>query len=147
LDVTTQAQILDLMIQQSIVMGTATLLITHDLGLVARYANRVNVMYAGRIVERGPTEKVLLNPRHPYTRGLLKSVPRLDRPRQETLPAIDGMPPNPMDLPPGCPFQPRCPYALPKCVEPQTLRDVAPNQMAACWRAEELPSLDAELVS
>jgi oligopeptide/dipeptide ABC transporter ATP-binding protein len=145
LDVTTQAQILDLMMEQLAELGTSMLLITHDLGLVARYADRVNVMYAGRVVEQGPAQVILVNPRHPYTRGLLKSVPRLDRPREAKLPAIEGMPPNPMELPQGCPFQPRCAYAVAKCRETQILSPVEPSHHVACWRAGELPSFEAEM--
>lgn len=142
LDVTTQAQILELMNARAQALGTATLLITHDLGIVARYANRVNVMYAGRIVEQGEARQLFDNPRHPYTRGLLQSVPRLDRPRRQDLPAIEGLPPSPGSLPKGCPFQPRCPFRQEICDQPQALREIGPGRRVACIRADELSSFD-----
>ena len=96
----------------------AVLLITHNLGLVARYSNFVNVMYAGQIVESGDVTKVLAAPRHPYTRGLLAAVPRLDAPKDAPLQDIDGTVPPPTDWPMGCAFHPRCPQARPSCAEP-----------------------------
>ncbi|WP_091524693.1 ABC transporter ATP-binding protein [Aerobium aerolatum] len=142
LDVTTQAQILELMDARARALGTATLLITHDLGIVARYASRVNVMYAGRIVEQGEARQLYDNPRHPYTRGLLESVPRLDRPRRQELPAIEGLPPSPGSLPQGCPFQPRCPFRQEICGQPQALREISPGRRVACIRADELSPFD-----
>ena len=107
LDVTIQAQILELMKGLSRKLGVAMVMITHNLGVVARYADRVNVMYAGRIVERGTAAEIYANPRHPYTLGLLRSVPRLDEPRRAKLLPIQGQPPDLTRLPPGCSFQPR----------------------------------------
>jgi len=115
LDVTIQAQLLELLQQQVTNHRTALLLITHNLGVVARYADRVNVMYAGRIVESAPADDVYTAPRHPYTIGLLRSVPRLDRPAVEKLLPIEGQPPNPLNMPGGCAFHPRCPFAIDKC--------------------------------
>ncbi|WP_282189945.1 ABC transporter ATP-binding protein [Azospirillum argentinense] len=108
LDVTVQAQILDLLADLQAETGMALVLITHDLGLVARYADDVAVMYAGRLVETGSMEEVFTKPRHPYTRALFRSIPRLDGPVDEELPAIEGQPPNVARLPPGCAFEPRC---------------------------------------
>ena len=112
LDVTIQAQILELMKDLSRQRGIAVVLITHNLGVVARYADRVNVMYAGKLVEQGSARDVYSDPRHPYTVGLLRSVPRLDEPRKATLRPIGGQPPDLMHLPPGCAFAPRCQYAI-----------------------------------
>jgi oligopeptide/dipeptide ABC transporter ATP-binding protein len=117
LDVTIQAQILDLLEQLRRELRMAVLLITHDLGIVAGFAQHVAVVYAGRVVETGPTEEVLAWPRHPYTLGLLNSVPRIDRPRQRTLRAITGLPPDLAGRLVGCPFAPRCGYRLPICDE------------------------------
>jgi peptide/nickel transport system ATP-binding protein len=111
LDVTVQAQILDLIKDLQAESGTAVIVITHDLGVVAEVAEKILVMYAGRVVERGTTEQVFSAPQHPYTWGLLKSVTRLDRDRRERLEAISGIPPSLIDVPSGCPFHPRCPYA------------------------------------
>src|SRR5688572_19068205 len=115
LDVTIQAQILELMKDVSRRLGVAMLMITHNLGVVARYADRVNVMYAGRIIERGSAREIYANPRHPYTLGLLRSVPRLDEPKKEKLAPIQGQPPDLTQLPPGCAFAPRCAYAIDRC--------------------------------
>jgi peptide/nickel transport system ATP-binding protein len=139
LDVTTQAQILELIAQQQRALGAGMLLITHDMGVVARYARRVNVMYAGTIVERGPAAALFADPRHPYTRGLLRSIPRLDRPRVGRLPAIEGLPPAPGRRPTGCPFRPRCAHAMPKCESVPPLVSVGPGRESACWFAAELP--------
>ncbi len=114
LDVTIQAQILELLVRLQAETGMAILLITHNLGLVAGVARRVNVMYAGRIVESGPVEPLLTRPAHPYTRGLLAAVPRLSGPRGR-LAGIPGAVPDPARLPSGCPFHPRCPMARPVC--------------------------------
>jgi oligopeptide/dipeptide ABC transporter ATP-binding protein len=115
LDVTIQAQILELMRDLSKRMGVAMLIITHNLGVVARYADRVNVMYAGRIIERSTAAEVYAHPRHPYTLGLLRSVPRLDEPMRERLVPIEGQPPDLTRLPPGCSFTPRCAYRVAHC--------------------------------
>ena len=118
LDVTTQQEVLDLIARVADERQMAVLLITHNLGLVARYSNFVNVMYAGQIVESGDVTKVLAAPRHPYTRGLLAAVPRLDAPKDAPLQDIDGTVPPPTDWPMGCAFHPRCPQARPSCAEP-----------------------------
>jgi oligopeptide/dipeptide ABC transporter ATP-binding protein len=139
LDVTIQAQILELMKDLSRRLGIAMVLITHNLGVVARYADRVNVMYAGKIVEQGPARMVYATPRHPYTMGLLRSVPRLDEPRQAQLQPIDGQPPDLTCLPPGCAFAPRCQYAIARCqTEIPPLRPMAADHLAACWVAAQL---------
>jgi len=114
-------------------------MITHNLGVVARYADRVNVMYAGRIVERGTAAEIYANPRHPYTLGLLRSVPRLDEPRRAKLLPIQGQPPDLTRLPPGCSFQPRCQYAIERCLrEAPPLEAVSTGHVSACWVAAEL---------
>jgi oligopeptide/dipeptide ABC transporter ATP-binding protein len=114
LDVTIQAQILDLLVRLQMELGMAILLITHNLALVAGVARRVNVMYAGRIVESGPVETILTRSAHPYTRGLMAAVPRLDCARTR-MAGIPGAVPNPARLPAGCPFHPRCPKVQPLC--------------------------------
>ena len=119
LDVTTQQEVLDLIARIASERGMAVLLITHNLGLVARYSEFVNVMYAGEIVERGPVRTVLRNPRHPYTQGLLAAVPRLDAPKDAPLADIPGTVPPPTDWPTGCAFHPRCPKARPACASPR----------------------------
>jgi oligopeptide/dipeptide ABC transporter ATP-binding protein len=123
LDVTVQAQIMDLLATLQRDRGLALVLITHDLGVVAGATDRIAVMYAGRVVEHGPVGPVFADPGHPYTRGLLACLPRLDR-RDTVQVAIRGVPPSPVDLPPGCPFEPRCPLAVPSCVaiEPVLVR-------------------------
>jgi peptide/nickel transport system ATP-binding protein len=117
LDVTIQAQILELMGALQDEFGSAIVLITHDMGVVAEAANRVAVMYAGRIVEYSDVGPLFAQPRHPYTTGLLASISRLDRPRQQRLPAIPGQPPSLLTLPSGCSFRPRCPHAFDRCDE------------------------------
>ncbi len=139
LDVTIQAQILELMQDLSRRLGVAMLIITHNLGVVARYAHRVNVMYAGKIVERATAREIYANPRHPYTLGLLRSVPRLDEPRRAKLQPIPGQPPDLSRLPAGCSFAPRCAYAIERCqVEAPRLKAVGPEHLASCWVANEL---------
>jgi oligopeptide/dipeptide ABC transporter ATP-binding protein len=140
LDVTIQAQILELLKELSRKLGVAMLIITHNLGVVARYADRVNVMYAGRIVERGTARELYANPRHPYTLGLLNSVPRLDVPRRQRLEPIDGQPPDLTRLPPGCAFGPRCAFRVDRCVsEIPPLRAIEPGgHVTACWEAEKV---------
>jgi oligopeptide/dipeptide ABC transporter ATP-binding protein len=142
LDVTIQAQILELMKDLSRRLGVAMLMITHNLGVVARYADRVNVMYAGKIVERGTARAIYANPRHPYTRGLLRSVPRLDEPRRARLDPIPGAPPDLSRLPAGCAFAPRCAYAAARCrVDGPALEAVEAGHLASCWFAGELDSV------
>jgi oligopeptide/dipeptide ABC transporter ATP-binding protein len=140
LDVTIQAQILELMQDLSRRLGVAMLIITHNLGVVARYADRVNVMYAGRIIERATAAELYANPRHPYTLGLLRSVPRLDEPRRARLAPIDGQPPDLTRLPPGCSFAPRCAYRVARCVESPPLAPAvgAAGHVAACWESANL---------
>jgi oligopeptide/dipeptide ABC transporter ATP-binding protein len=141
LDVTIQAQILELMKTLSRRLGVAMLIITHNLGVVARYADRVNVMYAGRIVEQGSARELYAHPRHPYTLGLLRSVPRLDAPRRARLDPIDGQPPDLSRLPPGCAFAPRCAFRVERClVERPVLRPAGDDgHVSACWQIEHLP--------
>src|SRR5690349_18398851 len=142
LDVTIQAQILELMRSLSRKLGVAMLIITHNLGVVARYADRVNVMYAGRIIERATAREIYANPRHPYTLGLLRSVPRLDEPRRARLQPIPGQPPDLSRLPGGCSFAPRCAYAIDRCRrEEPPLEPVSAEHVSACWLAKELPTL------
>jgi oligopeptide transport system ATP-binding protein len=136
LDVTIQAQILELMRGLTRELGTSVILVTHDLGVVAGMAQRVAVMYAGRIVELAPVGPLFAAPRHPYTIGLLRSLPaRADAGgRRQRLASIPGRPPNLAQLPPGCPFAPRCPWAHERCTaERPPLREVAPGQSSACW--------------
>src|SRR5262245_21377490 len=141
LDVTIQAQILELMKDLSRRLGIAMVLITHNLGVVARYADRVNVMYAGKLVEQGRARDIYARPHHPYTMGLLRSVPRLDEPRKTKLQPIDGQPPDLTRLPPGCAFAPRCGYAIARCQhETPPLMDVGTEHRSACWVAEQLGS-------
>jgi len=135
LDVTTQAQILELIEELAAGSGTAVLLITHDLGLVARHAKRVNVMYAGRLVEQAPVHSLFAKPAHPYTQALLASVPRLDRPRESAVSAIEGLPPALDQRDEGCAFRARCPMAMPRCAEPQPWVSLGVEHIAACWRA------------
>ena len=134
LDVTIQAQILDLMQDLTHRLGTAVILITHSLGVVAGVCDTIVVMYAGRIVERGTTEDIFYDTKHPYTQGLIKSVPRLDRDDEDRLFSIEGQPPNVVDLPDCCPFYPRCHKALPVCKNryPPVV-DFSGTHHAACW--------------
>ena len=139
LDVTIQAQILELMRDLSRRLGVAMLIITHNLGVVARYADRVNVMYAGRIIERASAAELYANPRHPYTLGLLRSVPRLDEPRRARLAPIEGQPPDLTRLPPGCAFSPRCAYRVERCSEAPKLEAAGTEQhLSACWESGKL---------
>ena len=141
LDVTVQAQILELIKGLSRRLGVAVVLITHNLGIVARYADRLNVMYAGKIVEHGSVRAIYAHPRHPYTLGLLHSVPRLDEPRRAKLHPIDGQPPDLTQLPPGCAFVSRCAYAIDRCQhDVPALSAVAEGHWSACWVAETLGS-------
>ena len=140
LDVTIQAQILALMKELSKQYGAAMILITHNLGVVARYADRVNVMYAGRIIEQGTAREIYGNPRHPYTLGLLNSVPRLDEAEKRKLEPIEGQPPDLGAETPGCRFLPRCRYGDPdtcgKTFPP--LEEIAPGHWSACFKHEEV---------
>src|SRR5687767_2868913 len=145
LDVTIQAQILKLMKDLSRDLGIAMVVITHNLGIVARYANRVNVMYAAKMTEQASAGEVFAKPLHPYTAGLLRSVPRLDRPRGAKLETIDGMPPNLLDPPPGCRFAPRCLAKVPESeVAPPPLLEIEPGHYSACVRAAELARVGPE---
>lgn len=137
-DVTIQAQLLELIRGISREYNTALILITHNLGVVARYARRVFVMYAGRIVEYGTALEVYHRPTHPYTSGLLASVPRLDEPRKSRLVPIKDQPPDLISLPPGCSFQPRCAYATNRCsTERPLLVEVARDHYTACWESQK----------
>jgi oligopeptide/dipeptide ABC transporter ATP-binding protein len=140
LDVTIQAQILELMKDLARRLGVAMLIITHNLGVVARYADRVNVMYAGKIIERGTARELYGHPRHPYTLGLLRSVPRLDEPRRARLAPIQGQPPDLTRLPPGCAFAPRCTFRVERCGhEVPPLEPVADHDhVSACWESGRL---------
>ena len=134
LDVTVQAQLLEIIDGLRERFGTSVITITHNLGIVARYVDRVNVMYAGKIVETATTEELYANPCHPYTIGLLASVPRLDVSKKKSLRMIKGLPPNLAHLPGGCPFHPRCDWAMPKCrVEYPPLEKVGENHYRACF--------------
>jgi peptide/nickel transport system ATP-binding protein len=134
LDVTIQAQILDLLGEIKANFGMAIMLITHAMGVVAETAQRVVVMYAGKVVEEAPVADLFAHPRHPYTQGLIRSIPRLDRAGQKTrLAAIPGVVPSLVEPPPGCRFAPRCGSAMPHCTQgPPRLREVAPGHKVAC---------------
>jgi len=151
LDVTVQAQVLELLRRLQRTLGTAVLLITHDLGVVAEMAHRVVVMYAGRVAERGTAEAIFARPRHPYTAGLFRSLPRLGS--DEPLRPIEGSVPDAQRFPPGCRFHPRCPYALPVCRErvpelsPRTPKtaddgDESEPHVSACFYVDEHPDVD-----
>lgn len=134
LDVTIQAQILELMKGLTTELGVALIVITHNLGVVARYADRVNVMYAGKIIESGTAMDIYHRPNHPYTLALLNSVPRMDRPRQAKLDPVDGQPPDLARLDDGCAFRPRCRFATERCAQSQpVLETVSGGHQAACF--------------
>jgi oligopeptide/dipeptide ABC transporter ATP-binding protein len=134
LDVTVQAQIIQLMKQLNRELGTAMMLITHNMALVASLCQRVVVMYAGRVVEEGPVDQIFKSPQHPYTWSLLRSVPRVDEARKDRLVSIKGMPPDLSNPPPGCLFHPRCPFVVKRCKEEEpSLDEVATSQVARCW--------------
>ncbi len=138
LDVTIQAQILDLMNELKDKLNTSIMLITHDLGVIAEMADHVIVMYSGKVVEDASTIELFENPKHPYTIGLMASIPSLAKEGQR-LETIPGVVPNPFYLPKGCYFHPRCKYAIDKCREAQPeLREVSPGHKSACFRAEEV---------
>jgi oligopeptide transport system ATP-binding protein len=134
LDVTIQAQILELLKELQRQEGTAIILITHDLGVVANICHRVNVMYAGRFVEESNVDAIFAQPRHPYTIGLLESIPRIDEHQGEQLTPIDGQPPDLIHLPPGCAFAPRCPYRVDRCAEElPLLEETQTGERIACF--------------
>jgi oligopeptide/dipeptide ABC transporter ATP-binding protein len=136
-DVTIQAQLLELIRNITQQLNTALILITHNLGIVARYAQRVYVMYAGHIVENGPSSEIYHRAAHPYTRGLLGSVPRLDEPRKTRLQPVEGQPPDLINVPEGCAFRPRCPQAIEVCQhESPSLFEIAPGHFVACHVAQ-----------
>ena len=142
LDVTIQAQILELMKDLTKRLGVALVVITHNLGVVARYADRVNVMYAGKIIEMGSAQQIYHQPRHPYTLGLLASVPRMDQPRGTRLIPIDGQPPDLTRLDGGCAFRPRCRFAVDRCAQEfPPLENIDSGHVSACWRVKEINEL------
>lgn len=138
LDVTIQAQILELINRLQKETGMSVILITHNLGVIAETAQKVAVMYAGRIVEYAPVRPLFITPRHPYTQGLLKSIPRLDegQARKQRLEAIPGLVPSLLDLPPGCKFSNRCKYLFDKCQEEPELKEIEPGHFVRCWLYE-----------
>ncbi|MCF0238432.1 MAG: ABC transporter ATP-binding protein [Sphaerochaetaceae bacterium] len=140
LDVTTQAQVMDLLQNLSKDNGTSIIMVTHNLGLVTRYAQRVYVMYAGRVIESGTCEDILMHPVHPYTKGLLNSVPRLDTEKMQDLVAIPGQPPRLWELPSYCSFYPRCSHSCENCKQGKpSLKLVGPNDhYCACWETKEV---------
>ncbi len=140
LDVTIQAQILELMQSLQKEMGMAIMLITHDLGVIAEMCDDVVVMYAGRVAEAGPVEKIFASPSHPYTRGLLASIPRLEDERKAQLETIEGMVPSLADMPVGCRFQNRCPFRTEVCAKHPPVDQVGPGHTVACHRWREIPS-------
>lgn len=142
LDVTIQAQILELMKDLTKRLGVALVVITHNLGVVARYADRVNVMYAGKIIEMGSAQQIYHQPHHPYTLGLLASVPRMDQPRGTRLIPIDGQPPDLTRLDGGCAFRPRCRFAVDRCAQEfPPLENIDSGHVSACWRVKEINEL------
>ena len=137
LDVTIEAQILDLMRTLQEELGTAIIMITHDLGVIAEMARKVVVMYAGKVVEQAPVERIFASPNHPYTQGLLQSLPRVDKDAsggKQRLQEIPGIVPSLLNLPAGCKFASRCPSVMEQCMEQEpSLEPVAPNHYSACW--------------
>jgi len=147
LDVTIQAQILELMKNLTRDLGVAMIIITHNLGVVARYADRVNVMYAGRIIESGVASDIYHRPRHPYTLALLKSVPRMDRQRTDKLDPVDGQPPDLTKLDEGCSFRPRCRFAQDHCAKSfPVLEEIEPGHTSACFEKDNLAKEVKEVV-
>ncbi len=139
LDVTIQAQILELMKDLTRDLGVAMIIITHNLGVVARYADRVNVMYAGKIIEHGSAADIYYRPHHPYTLALLKSVPRMDQPRQAKLDPVEGQPPDLTMLDEGCAFRPRCRYSTEKCAKSfPDLEEVGEDHSTACFHKDQV---------
>ena len=148
LDVTIQAQILELVTRLTSDFGTALMIITHNLGVVARYADRVNVMYAGKIRESGKADEIYSVPKHPYTAGLLNAVPRLDRPKGSRLQSIEGEIPDLANLPAGCAYRPRCPFAVDRCVtDDPPLMEVADDHSAACWEWQRVAAQKGQPVA
>jgi peptide/nickel transport system ATP-binding protein len=145
LDVTIQAQILELLEQLNRERDLATILITHDLGVVAEIADRVLVMYAGRVVEEGTLEEIFYDPQHPYTWGLLGSLTRIDRPRPKRLPQISGVPPSLLELPEGCSFRPRCPHEFDRCKRLPPLEARLPDSQTHCDRCWLTPEQKREV--
>jgi len=143
LDVTIQAQILELMKSLQKEMGMAIMLITHDLGVIAEMCDDVVVMYAGRVAETGPVDKIFAAPSHPYTRGLLASIPRLEHERKTRLETIDGMVPSLADMPVGCRYQNRCPFRTDICAQHPNNEQVGPDHQVACHRWRDLPPYQA----
>jgi len=144
LDVIIQSEVLELLRHLKKTLGSALLLITHDLGIVAEMSEKIAIMYAGNLMEVADSRTIFHESKHPYTRGLLRSVPRLDSPKDERLQSIEGTVPAPIEglLPSGCRFHPRCPYAKKICMEDKPdLRKVGPDHISACLRADELPDL------
>ena len=137
LDVTIQAQILEIVSDLAKEFGTAVIMITHDLGVVAGMCDTICVMYAGRIVERASVDELFGSPKHPYTRSLIRSVPRIDRPGQDRLYSIDGQPPNLIDLPDCCAFHPRCDKTMDICRRKYPPENSADGRMVRCWQYEE----------
>jgi oligopeptide transport system ATP-binding protein len=139
LDVTIQAQIIDIVKRLKSELGMAIIWITHDLGVIAGMADRINVMYAGYIVETASNKEIFSNPLHPYTVGLLGSIPRLDESRKEKLTPIDGLPPDLVNMPTGCPFYDRCRFRSQKCLEENPpLLSVGVRHWSACWHWEDV---------
>ena len=145
LDVTIQAQILELMKDLTRKLNVAMIIITHNLGVVARYADRVNVMYAGKIIESGSANDIYHAPKHPYTLALLKSIPRMDQARQAKLDPVEGQPPDLTKLDDGCAFRPRCRYAIDRCnADFPLLEQVGEGHFSACWEKDKLDTTLAE---
>ena len=145
LDVTIQAQILELMKNLTRKLNVAMIIITHNLGVVARYADRVNVMYAGKIIESGSANDIYHDPKHPYTLALLKSIPRMDQARQAKLDPVEGQPPDLTKLDDGCAFRPRCRYAIDRCnADFPLLEQVGEGHFSACWEKDKLDTTLAE---
>jgi len=139
LDVTIQAQIIELVKRLQDQIGMSVIWITHDLGVIAGLAQRVNVMYAGSLIETGPVKKIYANPHHPYTVGLLASLPRLDADTRVKLVSIEGEPPDLVDLEPGCPFYERCTYAVERCLhETPILESIENDHFVACWEKDRV---------
>ena len=147
LDVTIQAQILDIIQRLADELGTAVIMITHDLGVVAGMCDNVAVMYAGKVVEKGRTKELFADPKHPYTKGLIHSVPRLDQNHQTRLFSIEGQPPNLIDLPDACPFYPRCDYVMDVCKRKYPASEVLSDSRAVdCWLFKEHERKEAGVV-
>ncbi len=147
LDVTIQAQILEIISRLAEELGTAVIMITHDLGVVAGMCDNVAVMYAGKIVEKATTKELFASPKHPYTQGLIQSVPRLDQVHQNRLFSIDGQPPNLIDLPDACPFYPRCDHAMEICKRKYPDAEVlSETRSVGCWLYKEHEPEEARLV-